>query len=647
MRYLRPHALVAVSVVILFSIAVVPSAAQTDSRRTAAPEIAFTVSMPKPHTHLLEVEMRARWNGSPPAAVALVMPVWTPGSYLVREYARHVQDFAATDTGGRVLGWSKTNKNTWRVETGGARDLVATYRVYANELTVRTNELNDQHAFWNNAALLMHVDGFLNVPATLRVVPYKDWKVVTGLPAVMGGEPNAFRAENFDVLYDSPVMAGTFQTLAFDVRGVPHRIVIDGEGNYEPERLRRDVQKIVETTVAMMGDLPYRDYTFMLFLRPTGGGGLEHLNSTALIWTRYNFRPAASYRNFLALAAHEFFHAWNVKRIRPDALGPFDYTRENYTRLLWVAEGLTDYYEYVLLRRAGLISDKEYLEEGARAIQALQNTPGRRAISLEEASFDAWIKYYRQDENSINSQISYYSKGAIVGMLLDLEIRRRSAGAKSLDDVMRYLYTEYSKKNRNFTPEDFQRACELQAGSSLEDFFRRYVRGREELDYNAAFAAAGLQLDMTGRAAVVAAGASGATKPPAEKAYLGATLAQDGDRLLVRNVPAETPAYEQGLNAGDQIVALDGVRATRDFLNARLEEKRPGDTVQLSVFRFDELRTFNIRLGGRVDAAYRILPVEQPNAEQSKIYQGWLDAPFPKPQGAPPQRVAAGAEAQP
>src|SRR5688572_13828713 len=198
MRYLRPHALVAVSVVILFSIAVIPSAAQTDPRRTtaataaAAPEIAFPVSMPKPHTHLLEVEMRARWNGPPPAAVELVMPVWTPGSYLVREYARHVQDFAATDTGGRVLGWSKTNKNTWRVETGGARDLVATYRVYANELTVRTNELNDQHAFWNNAALLMYVDGFLNVPATLRVVPYKDWKVVTGLPAVMGGEPNAF-----------------------------------------------------------------------------------------------------------------------------------------------------------------------------------------------------------------------------------------------------------------------------------------------------------------------------------------------------------------------------------------------------------------------------------------------------------------------
>ncbi|HYE65010.1 MAG TPA: hypothetical protein VD966_05475, partial [Pyrinomonadaceae bacterium] len=265
MRYLRSHtiALAAVATLFLFS----TSFAQ-NARRAAQPEIIYTVSMPKPHTHLLEVEMRVRRDaGAAPPQVDLLMPVWTPGSYLVREYARHVQDFAASDGSGRALPWSKVNKNTWRIEMGGARELVATYRVYANELSVRTNELNDQHAFWNNTALLMYIQGHLDAPAVLRIVPPAGWKIATGLPAVEG-QPNTFRAENFDVLYDSPVEVGPFKTVAFEVRGVPHRIVIQGEGNYDAERLRRDVQRIVEAAVEMMGDVPYRDYTFILNLHP-------------------------------------------------------------------------------------------------------------------------------------------------------------------------------------------------------------------------------------------------------------------------------------------------------------------------------------------------------------------------------------------
>ena len=618
------HLLVSVVIsILIFCLTPTVSLAQQNNRDAMPPDIAFTVSMPKPYTHLLEVEMRVRNTAAPlPPQIDLIMPVWTPGSYLVREFERHVQDFAAKNADAKTLMWRKVNKNTWRVDTGGAREIVISYRVYANELTVRTNQLNDRHAFWNNAALLMYVDNWLNAPVTLRIAPYGDWKIATGLPAV-AGQQNTFRAENFDVLYDSPVEVSAFKTLTFDVRGVPHRIVIDGEGNYDAERMRRDVQKIVETSVALMGDIPYRDYTFILHLRSTGGGGLEHLNSTALIFSRFNFRAETSYRGFLTLVAHEFFHLWNVKRIRPDALGPFDYTKENYTRLLWVAEGLTSYYEDIIVRRANLVSVKDYLDGLARDIQNLQNTPGRRVMSVEESSFDAWIKFYRPDENSINSQISYYDKGAIIGVLLDLEIRRRSNGAKSLDDVMRYLYTEYAKRGRNYTPEDFQRACELAAGSSLEDFFRRYVRGREELDYNATLEAAGLRLETMG-------GSADTKKAPVEKAFLGATLIQENDRLVVRNVPAGTPAYDQGLNAGDQIIAFEGMRVTRDSFNMRLEEKRPGDTIRLTIFRSDDLRSFEIKLGGRVDANYRIVPVKQPSEKQSRTFQSWLGAPLPQ-----------------
>ncbi|MDQ3755920.1 MAG: PDZ domain-containing protein, partial [Acidobacteriota bacterium] len=586
MRLSRRSFLVFISLLWLSAASNVAAAQGTNRAASAVPEISYTVSMPQPYTHLLNVEMRVRGDSLPPQ-LNLVMPVWTPGSYLVREFGRHVQDFAATGANGRALVWRKTNKNTWRIETGGAREVRATYQVYANELTVRTNELNDRHAFWNNAALLMYPEGQLRAPSTLKVVPFGNWKVATGLPAV-SGKDDTFRAESFDILYDSPVEVGTFRTLNFEVRDVPHRIVIDGEGNYDPERLRRDFQKIVEASVQMMGDVPYKDYTFILHLHATGGGGLEHLNSTAIIVQRFNFRPETTYRSFLSLVAHEFFHVWNVKLIRPDVLGPFDYTQENYTRLLWVAEGVTDYYEYILLRRAGLVTDKEYLDIMARAIQNLQNRPGRRELSLEEASFDAWIKYYRQDENSVNSQVSYYDKGGIVGMLLDLEIRKRSNGAKSLDDVMRALYNEYAKQGRNYTPEDFQRASEQMAGASLDQFFSRYVRGTEELDYNAALNAVGLQLVTTGT--------NDPSKPAAPKAYLGANLRQDVDRLVVTNVLAGTSAYDQGLNAFDQIVALDGARVNLQTFNARLDEKRPGDEIRLTVFRQDDLRHITIKL---------------------------------------------------
>jgi predicted metalloprotease with PDZ domain len=585
--------------------------------------------MARPHTHLFEVDVAIKRTADGPQEELLVMPVWTPGSYLIREFARNVQDFAASTAANQPLKWEKTNKNTWRVVTNGARDWHATYRVYANELSVRTSELNSAHAFWNNANLLMYLEGFLNSPSTVHVLAPDVWKVATGLPAVLG-QKNIFRAENFDVLYDSPFEASNFKTLVFNVKGIPHRIVIDGEGNYDPERMRRDVQKIVETQVEVMGgEIPYRDYTFILHLRANAGGGLEHLNSTALGYPRFGFKiqtgdratsasPAATttperdYRGFLSLVSHEFFHLWNVKRIRPDALGPFDYTKENYTKLLWVAEGITDYYADLLVRRAGLITENEYLTATARAIQTLQNTPGRKEQTVEDSSFDTWIKFYRQDENSINSQVSYYDKGAILGLLLDLEIRQRSKNGKSLDDVLRYLYVEFFKKNRNYTPADFQKACELMAGSSLEDFFNRYVRGTEELNYSVALEAAGLRLDATG------------TGTGDEKVYFGADVAQEEDRLIVRRVYAGSPAYEQGLNAGDQIVALDNMRVTRDFFNARLAEKKPGDLINLTIFRFDDLSTLLIKLAERREGTYRIVPLPSQTEAQKRVYKSWL-----------------------
>ena len=585
-------------------------AANTKPTQTAVevPEIAYTVSMSKPATHLLEVEMRLNWKQMPDQA-ELKMPVWTPGSYLVREYARHVQDFSAKDATGKALGWRKINKNTWQVDSKGAGEIVAVYRVYSNELTVRTNELNDEHAFWNNGALLMFPKGQLKVASTVKVIPANGWKVATGLPKVAGQE-NTFRAENFDVLYDTPFEVSNFTEITFNVQGKPHRYVITGEGNYDLKALARDTTKIVEECYKMFGELPYDDYTFIVNLR--GGGGLEHLNSTALQWQRFGFKPAARYKGFLGLVAHEYFHAFNVKRIRPDALGPFDYENENYTKLLWVAEGGTEYYSNLLLRRAGLISDKEFLNQKAGAFTDLASRPGRFETSLEEASMDAWIKYYRQDENSVNNQISYYDKGEIVNMMLDLSIRTASNGAKSLDDVMRHLYNEFYKRGRNYTPEDFQKVSETMAGKSLDEFFSKYVRGESEIDYDGILAGVGLSVSSS--------------QAGKNRAYIGADTAEENGRLTVRSVPAGTPAYDQGINTGDQIVAVDGYRATTQFLQTYLNEKKPGEAVRLTVFRFDKLREMNVTLGGNMRAEFSISPVSSPTETQKTLYRAYLNS---------------------
>ena len=581
---------------------------QLSQTQNGVPEIVYTISMSKPWTHLLEVEMRLKWAGGPDS-VELKMPVWTPGSYLIREYARHLQDLSVKASSGRSLAWRKTNKNTWQIDAKGAKEIVVSYRVYSNELTVRTNELNDEHAFWNNAALLLFPKDNLRSPSTVTIKPYGNWKVATGLPKV-GGQTNTFRAENFDILFDSPFEASDFKEISFDVEGKKHRIVISGEGNYDLKRLAVDVAKIVEEGYKIFGEFGYDDYTFIVNLR--GGGGLEHLNSTALQWNRFGFKPETRYKDFLGLVAHEYFHNFNVKRIRPDTLGPFDYENENYTKLLWVAEGGTEYYSNLLLQRAGLISDKEFLEGKASAIEQLQARPGRFETSLEEASFDAWIKYYRQDENAVNNQISYYDKGEIVNMMLDITIRKESGGTKSLDDVMRYLYNEFYKKNKNFTPEDFQKTAELMAGKSLDDFFAKYVRGETEIDFNAIVKAIGVELAVS--------------EPNKTRAYIGADMAEENGRLTIRSIAANTPAYEQGLNTGDQIVAIDGYRASQSFVQSYIGEKKPNDKVKMTFFRFDKLREVTFTLGSDLRKDYGFSPLDNPTAEQASLYKSYLNA---------------------
>jgi predicted metalloprotease with PDZ domain len=588
------------------------------------PEIEFLVQMSQPWTHYFQVTLTV--NGLCSDEVDLVMPVWTPGSYLVREFARNVEGFSVTDKSGAPLEWRKISKNRWRVRSKSASTLQAIYRVYAFERSVRTSFLDHGHATINGSSLFMFVEGHLNCAHRLRIEPFPAWsRISTGLsPAA--GENGVYLAPDYDTLIDCPLEIGTQQILEFTVRDIPHRVAICGEGNCDPAILCADLQKVVEGAVEIMGDIPYPHYTFLINLASEGNGGLEHANSMLLQVDRWTFKPEESYKRFLELAAHEYFHVWNVKRIRPSTLRPFDYGQENYTRLLWVAEGFTDYYAGQILRRAGLLTPDEYLDALSKSIKDLQETPGRLQESVAEASFDAWIRFYRQDENSPNRSISYYLKGSLVGLVLDLEIRNRTEG-KSLDDVMRLLYAEYyQKRGRGFTEEEFRAACEAIAGGPLKEIFENYCYGTRELDFPLYLNYAGLRFKDPA--------SEGNTS---QKSYLGISAKTIEGKVQVVGVTRGAPAFEQGLNVNDEIIAINGFRVNLELLTARIGEAPPGTKLEILVSRDGRVLTLPIILGPQEARDYRIERVTEPTPRQRQVCGSWLRTQwedFRKPDGA-------------
>jgi predicted metalloprotease with PDZ domain len=582
------------------------------------PRIAYTLSMPKPHSHLFEVTITIEGWTEP--RLDLVMPSWTPGSYMIREYARHVQEFAAT-ADGHPARWEKTAKDAWRVETTLPGRVRISYRVYAYDLTVRTCHLDGTHGFANGAAVFMFVPGRTEEPVTLEIGAPARWQVATGLEPLGGGNGIfRFRARDYDELIDCPVECGTHRVLEFEVDGTPHRIALWGRGNEDETRLVEDTRAIVQAQRSFFGGVPYKRYTFIHHLA-AGRNGLEHRNSAVFLVDRFGFRPRASYERFLELVSHEFFHVWNVKRIRPKALGPFDYRRENHTRQLWTMEGVTSYYEKRFMAAASLYSKERFLERLAEEIAGLAGQPGRGLQSLEAASFDAWIKFYRPDENSGNVSVSYYQKGLLVAMLLDLEIRALTSREKCLDDVVLHLAQRATLDDAGFAePDGYLAAVEAVAGEhagAFKTFFSRYVSGTDELDYDRALGHAGLSVSWT------RSSASESERP----GWLGLTTRPEGRSLVIHSIRTDGPAETAGLYAGDELIALDGERMDAARLPARLAERAPGTTVKVTVFRRDELIDVPVTLAESRPETASIVPVDGATPAQAAFREAWLN-PF-------------------
>lgn len=577
-------------------------------------EIRYCLEMPEPHTHRVRVEMNV---GDVRGPADLVMPAWTPGSYLIREFARNVQSFAAEDGAGRALRWSKPDKHTWRVHAPPDGVLRVAYTVYANELSVRTSHLDASHAFLNGAGIFFYLAGREREPIRLEVQALEGWRVTTALPA--GEAEGVFGAAGYDQLVDSPLEIGTQAVREWKIDEMPHRYAIWGRGNVDPDSLVRDTTAIVRAGRQLFGELPYPDFTFLLHLTAGIRGGLEHRASTALQVDRWSFR-GKPYTDVLALVAHEHFHAWNGKRIRPAALGPFDYTREVHTAHLWVVEGITTYYTDLLLRRAGRITADRYLERLAETITRFQSLPGARAQTLEASSWDAWTRFYRPDADTPNSQVSYYQKGALVALLLDMRIRRATGNARSLDDLMRLLWERYGAPDRGF-PEDAGICPEAEevCGGELGDFFDTYLRTTQPLPLAEALATVGVGVEQ-------------APAPSRPDAPLGMRLAEQGGRTRVTHVLAGSPAYDAGVNAGDELLALDGLRVGAASLPERVAELAPGAGTALTVFRRDELCELRIEAGAPA-MELRLRPIENPSAGQAAALADWLrtDVPAEEP----------------
>ena len=583
------------------STAITPTTAQD-----YLPKLVYEIAMSQPQTHLFEIKLTVyNWTGD---LLDLKMPVWTPGSYLVREYAKQLQDFRAVGDQNDRLTTTKVAKNHWQIQTNRQHEITISYRMFANELTVRTNHLDATHGYFNPAALCFYVPGYEHCPIEITIIPPDlSWKVTTPLPEI---SPQTFVAADFDTLVDSPFEIGCQQIYDFKVLDKRHQLVVWGEGNLDPQVAIDDIKKIIEVEAKIFGGLPYEQYIFLLHLSPSGGGGLEHKNCCSLLYPRFNFQAGEKHNRFMQLVAHEFFHLWNVKRIRPAALEKFDYERENYTPSLWFSEGTTSYYDLLIPRRAGIYDEQEFLAELSKEITRFMTTPGRLVQPLSESSFDAWIKLYRPDANSTNSQISYYLKGEMVTLLLDLLIRDRTQGNKSFDDVLVAMWEQFGKAEIGFTETQLQQVIESIANQDLTEFYDRYIHGVEELPFNDYFAAVGIELKSINTHNIPS---------------LGIIVKSEHGKEMIKSVTSNSPAQLAGVDAGDQLLAIDGFKISADRLTDRLKSYQVGQKIELTIFHGDRLITVPTILAPSQPDRYQLYQIEHPTAIQRQLFQAWVN----------------------
>ena len=568
--------------------------------------ISYSVTFPEAAAHYLNIEMDIK--GVNQKFIELKMPVWTPGSYLIREFAKNIETFNVYSEG-KVIPFQKTSKNCWKIWTSGIKTVTVSYKVYCFEMSVRTSFVDASHAFLCNTGVFLYPANMLKQPSTIKIVPYNGWTIVSTSLERVNGNPFVRKAPNYDILFDSPIEIGNQDVFGFDAAGVKYEVAMCGGGNYDKERLKKDMAKIIEEETSIFGENPNKYYLFIVHNSSRAGGGLEHLSSTTLGAFRDVYSSESGYQNFLGLVAHEHFHLWNVKRLRPIALGPFDYEKENYTTNLWIAEGFTAYYQNLILRHANLYPPDSFLTSLAGQINNVIGTPGARVQTVAESSFDAWIKAYRPNENSANTTISYYDKGAIIGLLLDLKIINNSNGKYSLNDVMKYMYqTFYKDKKRGYTDAEFKNGLEKFSNESLDEFYKNYINGLSAIDFNKYLGYAGYKVTDE---------LENSNDPT-----LGVNISTGNGKNFVTAVFRDGPGWIDGVNVGDEITDIDGNTAID--IAGYLKGKKVGDTVEIGIKRDGLPLKLKVNLLRNSRLKLKIESISDPTPHQIMVRNKWL-----------------------
>ena len=573
----------------------------------ALAQVEYAIDLTDPTHH--EGKVRIDFPASDGATLDVKMPVWRTGRYQILPLPNGVRGFRAEDSAGRTLRWEKIDNATWRIHGARGAKVRVRYDLFANELGLRTRHIDDSHAYLNPSAVFLYADRFRKEEARVSLSLPSGWKSFSGMEQP---RPNAFVAADWDVLTDSPIEAGPHQLRTFEADGRRYELVIWGKGNHDGDRIAADLKKLVPTTQSIWKGYPYRRYLFIVHATDGASGATEHLNSTVIQLPRYRFKPEDSYLRFLGTASHELIHTWNVKAYRPAGLVPYDYQRENLTDLLWVAEGSTDYFDNHLLLRAGLMRPGQYLDNLADAIEANRRRPGRRLQSVAEASWDQWIA--PSGMRATNASVDIYSEGAIASWALDIALLQQTGGRVSYRDVHRLLHQRFDSGKRGFTAADMKAILRELTGTSWDAWWGRHVDAPFAADFEALLAPVGLRLEGGGERV---ADAGWAAEP-------------SGGAMRLTTVLANGPAWQAGFESDDILVAIDGKKVDEARLAAMLGEYKPGDTVEVSFFRRDELQRAKLVLGTRAKTRPKVVPVARPTAQQRALFERWLLVPFPK-----------------
>ena len=599
------------------------SGAEPEPLAVNAAAVQYRISFREATSHRVEIELSTETAGK--SEIELMMPVWTPGSYLVREYARQVEQIsAANGVTNASLAIRKSDKNHWVVSCDGATEVNVRYSLYCREMSVRTNWVESDFAFLTGAATFLTRSDMLNHPHHVRIDALPNWpNIATSLKATNPRDPWSRTAKNFDELVDSPIAIGNIDIQTFEIGGATHHLATVGaDGLWDTATAVKDVAKIVEHEQNFWKQTPYQEYWF-INLATEAGGGLEHDNSCVLMTGRWSQRQKSKYQDWLSLVAHEFFHTWNVRRLRPKALMQYDYNHEQYMQELWIAEGLTSYYDELIIARTGQIKPKEYLDRLSKGIASVQAAPGRMTQSLSDSSFDTWIKFYRPDENANNSRVSYYAKGELIGLLLDVEIRSKTNHQKSLDDVMRLLWKDH--RELGYSNEDFAKIVGKVSGTSYDSWLAKALDSTEELDYSKLLNVVGLE--WKSRDPDKDKDAVTSDKPPFGNVYVGMDLKLDQGRTMIDKVSRGSPAGVAGIQSGDELIGFDGYRVGQENWSDRLSFYRPGEVRICLISRRGKLVELPVKLGSMPEKLWTLVRVAEPTDEQEKAWKSWLQLP--------------------